>query len=84
MLKDRFGFDLFDDIINHDYDNEPDDKKRFILVFNEIMRLLKNKNEIIEFYKNNEQRFINNRNIIVEIDNSKRDNDYFKSLIYKK
>jgi hypothetical protein len=84
MLKDRFGFDLFDDIINHDYDNEPDDKKRFILVFNEIIRLLKNKNEIIEFYKNNEQRFINNRNIIVEIDNSKRDNDYFKSLIYKK
>jgi hypothetical protein len=84
MLKDRFGFDLFDDVINHDYDNEPDDKKRFILVFNEIMRILKNKNEIIEFYKNNEQRFINNRNIIVEIDNSKRDNDYFKSLIYKK
>ena len=84
MLKDRFGFDLFDDVINHDYDNEPDDKKRFILVFNEIMRILKNKNEIIEFYKNNEQRFINNRNIIVKIDNSKRDNDYFKNLIYKK
>jgi hypothetical protein len=84
MLKDRFGFDLFDDIINHDYDNEPDDKKRFILIFNEILRLLKNKNEIIEFYRSNEQRFINNRNIIINIDNSKRDQDYFKSLIYKK
>jgi hypothetical protein len=83
MLKDRFGFDLFDDIINHDYDNEPDDKKRFVLVFNEILRLLKNKNQVIEFYKNNEERFINNKNKIVDIDNSKRDEIYFKSLIHK-
>jgi hypothetical protein len=84
MLKDRFGFDLFDDIINHDYDNEPDDKKRFILVFNEILRLLKNKEQVIEFYKNNEDRFIKNRDKIIDIDNSKRDEIYFKSLIYKK
>jgi hypothetical protein len=84
MLKDRFGFDLFDDIINHDYDNEPDDKKRFIMVFNEILRLLKNKEQVIEFYKNNEDRFIKNRDKIIDIDNSKRDEIYFKSLIYKK
>ena len=83
ILKDRFGFDLFDDIVNHDYDNEPDDKKRFILVFNEILRLLKNKNQVIEFYKNNEQRFIDNKNKIIDIDNSKRDEIYFKSLIHK-
>lgn len=84
MLKERFNFDLFDDIINHDYDNEPDDKKRFVLVFNEILRLLKNKNQIIEFYKNNKERFINNHKKIIGIDNSKRDELYFKSLIYKK
>ena len=83
ILKDRFGFDLFDDIVNHDYDNEPDDKKRFILVFNEILRLLKNKNQVIEFYKNNEQRFIDNKNKIIDIDNSKRDEISFKSLIHK-
>jgi hypothetical protein len=41
------------------------------------------KNQVIEFYKNNEERFINNKNKIIDIDNSKRDEIYFKSLIHK-
>ena len=41
------------------------------------------RNAVIEFYKNNEQRFIDNKNKIVDIDNSKRDEIYFKSLIHK-
>lgn len=84
FLRERFGFDLFDDLINHDYDMEPNNKKRLLLVFNEILRLLKNKDKVVEFYKNNEHRFKKNSDIIIKINESKRDEDYFKSLIYKK
>lgn len=33
------GFDIFDDIINHSYDNENDPDKRIIMIVNELLRL---------------------------------------------
>ena len=83
-LRERFGFDLFDDIINHSYDNEPDEKKRLVMFLNEVKRLNDNKNLLIDFYKNNKNRFINNKEIVVKIKNSKRDFEYFLNLINKK
>ena len=83
-LKERFKFDVFDDIINHDYDNEKDNKKRLKMVFDEIVRLNNKKEELKEFYLLNKQRFIDNKNKVVEISNSNRDNNFFISLMNKK
>jgi hypothetical protein len=83
FLKERFGFDMFDDILDHSYDNEPDERMRLIMFFNEIKRLNENKELLITFYKNNKERFISNKEIVVKINNSKRDYGYFKNLIHK-
>jgi len=83
-LRERFGFDVFEDIIDHSYDNEQDNMKRLKMFFNEIKRLSDKKEELKIFYINNKQRFINNKNIVVSISNSTRDNDFFISLINKK
>jgi hypothetical protein len=83
-LKERFKFDMFDDIINHDYDDEFDNKIRMQKIMKEIKRIYENKDFFIGFYKKNEQRFINNREKIIDIYNSKNDVNFFKSLIDKK
>lgn len=81
-MKEKYDFDFFDDLINHSYDNEFDDVKRFYMIFKEIKRLHDNKEQVIEFYKNNQKRFENNKlkaiNVLktVEIDH-----EYFKNLI---
>jgi hypothetical protein len=76
-----YGFDMFDDLVNHSYDNEIDNGKRLFMVADEIKRLNENPQLIKDFYKNNEERFIKNRNIIYEILNDKRDYNFFQSLI---
>jgi len=80
-LKERFGFDMFDDIIDHSYDNMPDNRLRLIMFFDEIKRLSENKEKLIEFYKNNKSRFIYNKDLVVKIKNSDRDATFFKNLI---
>lgn len=83
-FKEKYGLDMFDDIIDHSYDNEIDDKKRLSLVYGEIKRIAENKDRFIEFYKNNKDRFEKNKQIIIEIEKSKKDVEYFTSLINKK
>jgi hypothetical protein len=83
-LKERFKFDMFDDVINHDYDNEPDHSKRLFMLIEEIKRINNNKDFFIEFYKNNKDRFIKNKNIVVGIHLSQNDQNYFRKLIHKK
>jgi hypothetical protein len=80
-LRDMYGFDMFDDLVNHSYDNEIDNGKRLFMIADEIRRLNENPQEVKDFYKNNEDRFIKNRNIIFEILNDKRDYNFFQSLI---
>lgn len=72
---------MFDDIVDHSYDNEFDDKKRIFILANEIERLDENKESIIEFYKNNKQRFEDNKNKILKILSDREDYHYFKNLI---
>jgi hypothetical protein len=83
-MKDRFGFDMFDDVIDHSYDNEIDNSKRLFMVFNEIKKLLGNKDKLIDFYKNNKNRFLNNREKVLDIYKSENDQNYFRNLINKK
>jgi hypothetical protein len=81
ILRDKFGFDMFDDLIDHSYDDIDDHKTRFDAVFKEITKLYKNKDSVIEFYKNNEERFVNNRDLIKKLADNKIDYDFFQSLI---
>ena len=54
-MREKFGFDFFDDIIDHSYDNISSDKERFYSIIKEIRRLFNNRQEIINFYKDNKK-----------------------------
>jgi hypothetical protein len=82
-LKELYGFDVFDDLINHSYDDEPNAEKRMFLILSELIRLIKNKSDVIEFYKNNEYRFIANQNIVKNIKNNNNINKLLSSLSRK-
>jgi hypothetical protein len=80
-LKEKYDFDFFDDIINHEYDNEPNQKKRFKMITKELKRLHENKKSVIEFYLKNSQRFENNRNKVIQISKNKSDYLFMKNLL---
>ena len=79
-FRKKYSFDLFDDIINHDYDDEFDNYKRMEMVVKEIKRIDDNKNEIIKFCKESNHRFEKNKKLIYEIVNEFDDSKYFKNL----
>ena len=81
FFKERYDFDLFEDLINLDYDLEPDHRKRFFMVFDEVKKLYKNKEKLVKFYKENQDRFISNYQKAVNIVNDKYDYDFFQNLI---
>ena len=80
-LKEKYDFDFFDDIINHNYDNEPDQKKRFKMVTKELKRLHENKENLIDFYLKNLQRFEDNRKKVIQIGKNKSDYFFIKNLL---
>jgi hypothetical protein len=84
FLKERYKFDMFEDIINHGYDNEMDNNKRLFMLIDEIKRINNNKESFIEFYKKNKERFIYNKNKVLEIHHSQNDQNYFRNLMHKK
>jgi hypothetical protein len=81
LFRARYDFDLFDDLIDHSYDDEPNHRTRFFMIFDEIKKLHKNKESVIEFYKNNQERLINNHKKVINILNDKTDYNFFQSLI---
>lgn len=82
-LKKDYDFDLFDDVIDHSYDDELDDIKRFNMVIDEIKRISNNKQFFIEFYKNNKKRFEKNKQICLDrgFEAKKYDLDFFWNLL---
>lgn len=66
-LKYLYGFDIFDDIVNHDYDSIENSQERMFAIVNEIKRLNSIRDEIEFFYKNNKDRFFKNREIINQL-----------------
>jgi hypothetical protein len=80
-LKERYNFDFFEDIIDLSYDNEYDHKKRFQMYLQQIYNLFENKNSVIELYKKSEDRFKENQIKLLNIQNSTRDEQFFKNLI---
>jgi hypothetical protein len=82
-LKKRFGFDMFDDLIDHSYDLEKDYQKRMKMVLTEIKRLNDNKELVIDFYKKNKNRFEENLNLFQQIYKKQETISFFKSLSTK-
>lgn len=82
MVKEKYGFDFFDDIIDHSYDNEPNQRKRLEMFVNEIKRIDQNRDEIINFYKNNKNRFASNKQKVLNVlDVVDEDFKFFEGLI---
>lgn len=79
-LKNNYGFDLFEDIIDISFDSEPNSTKRLRMVVDEIKRIHKIKNEVITFYQNNIHRLESNRKIVENIIDSKLDLNTFKKI----
>lgn len=71
--------DLFDDIINHDYDNIKDNRDRIFCFVDEIKRINSNKNYYIDLYNKNKGRLINNQKILMTY-NNEYDVNFFNSL----
>lgn len=80
-LKEIYGFDMFEDVVNHSYDDVIDHRNRLFEIMKEIKRLNENKEKIKEFYKNNYDRFEKNKNIIFNILKNTDDYKFFRSLI---
>lgn len=81
IMKQRYGFDFFEDIIDQNYDDKMNDKERFFLIYKEIKRLHQNKESIIDFYKNNYERLEANKQRVLNILKLKRDYMFFSNLI---
>jgi hypothetical protein len=81
QLKELYGFDLYEDLINHSYDNEPNAEKRMNMIVDEIQRLITIKDEIKLYYEKNKDRIINNRKIIENIPKLNNVNKLFFNLI---
>jgi hypothetical protein len=79
-LRKRFGFDMFDDLIDHSYDLEKNSQKRLKMVFEEIKRLNNNKKTVISFYKKNKDRFEKNLDLLQQIYKKEETTNFFKSL----
>jgi len=82
-LRKKFGFDMFDDLIDHSYDLVRNNQKRMKMVFEEIKRLNNNKDLVIEFYKQNKHRFEKNLNLFQKAYNKEETINFFKSLSNK-
>ncbi len=71
MMRQEYDLYFFDDLIDHSYDNEKDDAKRFHMIVNEIKRLSNMREEISEYYKNNMDKIIHNHNFV-------KNNNYYE------
>lgn len=79
-LKTKYDFDLFSDIINHDYDNELDNVKRMTKLTLEIKRLNNNKEEIKKIYPSLKERMELNKLKLFDILKNKDDENFIKNM----
>jgi hypothetical protein len=80
LKKEHPDLDLFEDIINYDYDLEINDKKRLNMVLDEIVRLSKLEKEIKSYYISNKDRFIKNHEYVSTYHLNKNSEKYFSNL----
>lgn len=78
-IKSKYNFDVFDDIIDHSYDDEKDPTKRFFKFVDEIRRLNNMQNELFDFYHKNKKRFEKNHSIVYDF----FENNEVEKVFYK-
>ena len=66
-MRELYNLDMFDDFIDHSYDNETDDVIRMNKIHDEILRLSAVKDDLQSYFMDNKKRFIKNREIIYNI-----------------
>jgi hypothetical protein len=79
-LKEKYNFDLFDDIVNHDYDKEINHQKRMCLIVEEIKKLYNKRNTIKNIYPTLKDRLEENKYKLLNILNIKDDDVFFKKI----
>lgn len=77
-VRNYYGFDMFDDIVNHSYDSESCDKKRFYKLIDEIKRL--STIDVSKFYLENKKRFESNRDICKKLSENNLDRLFFEKI----
>jgi hypothetical protein len=82
-LKKYYDFYIFDDLIDHSYDDEIDSRKRLYKIVEEVKRLSKMRYEIDLHYKSNIDKFIHNNNVIKQIAKEERTINFFLNLSNK-
>ena len=80
-LRDYYGLDLFDDFINHEYDNIKDDTERMKAVVDEVKRLSSKQDEVKKFFTDNQDRFYKNFTHLDLILKNKRDEDLWLRML---
>jgi hypothetical protein len=79
-IRKRYGFDFFDDVIDHSYDLELDPRERLFKFVKEIKRIKENIEFFKDFYKNNKERFIQNNLLAKKLTHDTSDKDFIKKL----
>jgi len=79
-LREKYDFDLFTDIINHDYDDEYDNIKRMKKLVMEIKRLNDNKEKIKKQYPLLKERMELNKIKLFDILKNKDDEYFIKNM----
>lgn len=79
-MRELYDFDWFDDFLNHSYDSQENHALRFHKIRREILRLSKMKSDVKKFFKENKKRFEHNREVVRELQYSKHDINFFKSI----
>jgi hypothetical protein len=80
FLRKEHDLYLFDDIVDHSYDSEPNMSKRLFLIVEEIKRLSKMRDEIHKYYSENKDKFIHNHTYIKNFKYQKSMDLFFLSL----
>lgn len=80
MIREEYDLYLFDDLIDHSYDDEKDDVKRFHMIVNEVIRLSNMRDEISIYYKNNMDKLIHNHNFIKNNNYNEKFREYILNI----
>ena len=81
QMETEFGLDFYRDLVDHSYDDKKNELKRFKKISLEIERLYSIKDEVINYYKSNKERFEKNKRIIENLPNNISDLKFFNTLL---
>lgn len=80
MMREEYDLYFFDDLIDHSYDDEKDDAKRFHMIINEIKRLSNMREEISLYYKMNADKLIHNHEFLKNNNYDEKFKEYIMNI----